>query len=113
MQREEEIVLKGRLKEVDHLGNVDDVGREKIRIPDSDIERGPITGGEGFHIERLDPTGAHSLCVLHGSPQIFRAAGIPNLANLPLTLAGQGKMTHWKVLDDHNGRLIGPAARPS
>ena len=48
MQRKAEIVLEGRFKEVDHLGNLDVVGGEKIRAPDLNTKRGSIAGNEGF-----------------------------------------------------------------
>ena len=75
MQREAETILKGRLKEVDHLGNGNNIRREKIRTPDSDTGRRSITSSEGFSARRLNPARAHDIRVPHGSPQIFGAIG--------------------------------------
>ena len=48
MQRKVETILEGRFKEVDHLGNLDDVGGEKIWAPDLNAKRGSIASNEGF-----------------------------------------------------------------
>ena len=71
MHRKAETVLKGRFKEADHLGNLDDVGGEKIRALDSNAKRGSIAGNEGFFIKGLDPTRTQDICILHGSLQIL------------------------------------------
>ena len=65
---------------------------------------------EDFSIRRLDPARAHGVSVPHGSPQIFGARGIPNLANLSLALAWQRKIMDWKDPDNHNGRTTKSAA---
>ena len=49
-------VFKGHFKEADHLGNLDDVGGEKIKAPGLNAKRGFIVGNEGFFIKGLDPT---------------------------------------------------------
>ena len=43
VQREAETVLKGRLKEADHLGNGNNIRPEKARTPDMDTGRRSIT----------------------------------------------------------------------
>ena len=48
VKREAEIVLKGLLKEVDHLGNGDNIRHEKVRTLDSDTKRRSITSSERF-----------------------------------------------------------------
>ena len=96
--------LKGRLKEVDHLGNGNNIRCEKIRTPDADTRRRSITSGEGFSIRRLNSARAHGIHVPHGSPQIFEATRIPNLANLPLALARRRKITYWKDAGNHSSR---------
>ena len=100
MQREAKAVLK----EADHLGNGHHIRREKIRTPDSDTGRRSITSSEDFSVRRLDPTRAHDISVAHNSLQIFGATRIPNLANLPLTLAGRRKITDWKDPDNHSSK---------
>ena len=74
MQRKAETVVEGRFKEADHLGNLDDVGGEKIRAPDLNAKRGSIAGNKGFFIKGLDPTRTHDVCIFHSSLQIFRTA---------------------------------------
>ena len=54
MQREAETVLKGRLKEADHFGNGNNIRREKVRTPDTDIGRRSITSSVCFIIRRLN-----------------------------------------------------------
>ena len=44
VQRKAETILVGRFKEADHLRKLDDVGGEKIRVPDLNSKRGSITG---------------------------------------------------------------------
>ena len=89
MQREAETVLEGRFKEADHLGNLDDVGVEKIRAPDLNTKRGSIAGNEGFFIEGLYPTRTHGFRILHGSLQILGTTRVPNLTNLSLAFASE------------------------
>ena len=78
----EKTILEGRLKEADHLGNLDDVRGEKIRAPDLNAKRGSIAGNEGFFIKGLDPTRTHGVRILHGSLQIFGTTRVLNLTNL-------------------------------
>ena len=106
MQREAKAVLKGRLKEADHLGNGNNIRREKTRTPYSDSRRRSITSSEGFIIQRLNSSRAHDIRVPHSSPQILGATWIPNLANLPLALACQRKITYWKDPGNHGDRTI-------
>ena len=67
VQKKAETVLEIRFKEADHLGNLDDVGGEKIRAPDLNAKRRSIEGNEGYLIKGLDPTGTHCVCILHKS----------------------------------------------
>ena len=113
MQRKAETVLKGRFKEVDHLGNLDNIGREKIRAPDLNAKRGSITGNEGFFIKGLDPTRTHGIRILHGSLQIFGTTGVPNLTNPSLAFAKRGWMIYWRSTIDHDGKTTGSIAGPS
>ena len=111
MQREAEAILKGRLKEVDHLGDGHHIRREKIKTPDSDTGRGSVTSSKSFSKRRLNSARAHGIRIPHGSPQIFGATGIHNLANLLLAIAWRRKITYWKDLGNHNDRTTEPAAR--
>ena len=113
MQREAETVLEGHFKEADHLGNLDDVGGEKIRAPDLNAKRGSIAGNEGFLIKGLYPTGTHDVRILHDSLQIFRTTKVPNLINLSLAFAKQGWMIRWRGSIDHDGKTIGSTTGPS
>ena len=65
MQGKAETVLEGHFKEAGHLGNLDDVGGEKIRAPDLNAKRGSIAGNKGFFIKGLDPTRTHIVRILH------------------------------------------------
>ena len=65
MQGKAETVLEDRFKEADHLGNLDDVGGEKIRAPDLNARRGSIADNEGFFIKGLHPTKTHDAHILH------------------------------------------------
>ena len=85
--------LEGRFKEADHLGNLDYIEGEKIRAPDLNARRGFIAGNEGFFIKGLDPTRTHDVRILHGSPQMFGTARVPNLTNISLAFARRGWMT--------------------
>ena len=87
VQREAETVLKGRLKEANHLGNGNNIRREKVRTPDKDTGRRSIMSSKGFNIRRLNLVKAHDVRVPHSIPQILGAIGIPNLTNLPFALA--------------------------
>ena len=91
MQRKPETVLEGHLKEADHLGNLDDVGGEKIRAPDLNAKRGSIAGKEGFFIKGLDLTRTHNVHILHGSPQVVRTTRVPDLIDLALAFSKWGK----------------------
>ena len=84
---EAETVFKVRFKEADHLGNGNNIQREKVKTPDSDTRRRSITSSEGFSVRTLNPARAHGVRIPHSNPQIFRAIRIPNLANILLTLA--------------------------
>ena len=92
MQRKAKTVLEVRLKKADHLGNLDDVGGEKIRAPNLNTKRGSIVGNEGFLIKGLDPTGTHGVRILHGSLQIFGTTRVPNFTNISLAIARWGWM---------------------
>ena len=74
MQRKAEAVLKGRLKEANHLWHLDDVRSEKIGTPNINTKGGPVASGEGLSERGLDPTRAHYLGILHSSPQVVRTA---------------------------------------
>ena len=93
MQGKAETILEGRFKEVDHLGNLDDVGGEKIKALDLNAKRGAIAGNEGLSIKGLNLTRTHGVRILHGSPQIFGTTRIPNLTNLSLAFAKREWMT--------------------
>ena len=93
MQRKAKTVLEGRFKETDHLGNLDYIGGEKIRAPDSNAKRGPVASNQGFFIKGLDLTRTRDVRILHGSPQIFGTARVLNLTNFSLAFARQGRMT--------------------
>ena len=86
VKRKAEIILKGCLKEANHLGNGNNIRREKIRTLDSDVGMRSITSSEGFSVRRLNPARPHDIRVPHDGPQIFGPIGMPNLANLPLAL---------------------------
>ena len=108
-----ETILEGRFKEADHLGNLDDVGGEKIRALDLNAKRGSIAGNEGFFIKGFDPTRHHDISILHDSPQIFGTTRVPNLTNLSLAFARWGWMTRWRGSIDHGGKTTGSAVGPS
>ena len=50
MQGKAETILEGCFKEADHLGNLDDVGGEKIKALDLNVMRGSIASKEGFSL---------------------------------------------------------------
>ena len=81
MQGEAEVVLECHLKKAHHLKHLNDIGGQHVRAPNLDPKRGPIPGRKDLTVQRLDLTGDHDLSILYGSPQIFRAARIPNLVN--------------------------------
>ena len=81
-----EAVLERHLKKAHHLGHLDDVSGQHVRAPNLDPKRGPIPGRKDLTVERFDPTRAHGLSILYGSPQIFRAARISNFVNFALAL---------------------------
>ena len=82
VQRKAKTILNGRVKEVDHLGNENNIRHEEIRTPDLDAGGRSISSSEGFSVRGLNLTRAHDLRVPHDDLQIFRATGIPNLVNL-------------------------------
>ena len=91
MQGEVEAVLERHLKKAHHLRHLDDVGGQHVRAPNLDPKWGPIPVRKDLTLQRFDPTGAHGLSILYGSPQIFRAARISNFVNFSLALI-QGEM---------------------
>ena len=113
MHGKAETVLEGRFKEENHLGNLDDVGGEKMKAPDLNAKRGSIAGNEGFFIKGLDPTGTHIVCIFHDSLQIFGTIRVPNLTNLSLAFARQGWIIRWRGSIDHDGKTTGSTAGPS
>ena len=113
MQRKVETILEGHFKEANHLGNLDDIGGEKIRAPDLNAKRGSIAGNEGFFIKGLDPTRTHNVRILHGSLQIFGTTRVPNLTNLSLSFARRGWMVSWRGSIDHDSKTTGSTAGPS
>ena len=114
MQRKAETVLEGRFKEADHLGNLDDVGGEKIRAPDLNAKRGSIAGNKGFFfIKGLDPSRTHGVRILHGSLQKLRTTKVPNLTNLSLDFLRRGWMIRYRDSIHHGGKTTGPTVGPS
>ena len=91
MQRKAEVVLKGCLKEANHLRHLDDVRGEKIRAPNVNTKGGPVASDKGLSKKGLDPTKAHCFGILHSSPQVVRIARVPNLTNLALAFARRGR----------------------
>ena len=87
MERKAKVVLKGRLKEVTHLRNLDDIRGEKIGAPNVNTKGGPVASGEGLSKKKLDPTRAHCLDILHSIPQVVRTARVPDLTDLDLAFA--------------------------
>ena len=113
MQEKAETVLEGRFKEADHLGNLDDVGGEKIRAPDLNAKRRSIEGNKGFFIKGLDPTRTHGVRILHDSLQILGTTRVPNLTNLLLAFARRGWMIRWRGSINHDSKTIRSTAGPS
>ena len=113
MQRKAETILEGCFKEADHLGNLDDVGGEKIRAPDLNAKKGSIAGNEGFAIKGLDSARTHDVRILHDSLQIFETTRVPNLTDLSLAFSRRGWMIHWRGSIDHSDKTIGSTAGPS
>ena len=91
MQREVEAILERHLKKAHHLGHLDDVGGQHVGAPNLDTKRGPIPGRKDLTIQRFDPTRAHGLSILYGSPQIFKAARVSNFINFALALIQGGR----------------------
>ena len=87
MQREAEAILKGRLKEANHLRHLNDVGSKKIKAPNSNTEGRPVARGEIMSKRWIDLTRSHSFGVLYSRPQVGRAARIPDLNDLTLAFA--------------------------
>ena len=108
-----EIVLEGRFKEADHIGNLDGVGGEKIRAPDLNAKRGFIAGNEGFFIKGLDPTRTHGVHILHDNLQIFGTTRVPNLTNLSLAFTRRGWLIRWRGFIDHTDKTTGSTTGPS
>ena len=50
VQKKAKTILKGRLKEADHLGNGNNVRHEEIRTPDLDAGGRSITSSKGFSV---------------------------------------------------------------
>ena len=113
MQGKAETVLEGSFKEVDHLGNLDDVGGKKIRAPNFKAKRGSIAGNKGFFIKGLDPTKTHDVRILHENLQIFGTTRVPNLTNISLAFSRRGWMIRWRGSIDHDGKTTGSTAGPS
>ena len=107
MQRKAETILEGRFKEADHLGNLNDVGGDKIMAPDLNAKMGSIAGNEGFFIKGLDPTRTHDVRILHGSLQIFGTTRVPNLTNLSLAFSRRRWMIRWRGSIDHDDKTTG------
>ena len=84
MQGKAETVLKGRFKEADHLGNLNDIGGEKIRALYLNTKRGSIAGNGSFFIKGLDSTRTHGVRILHDNPQIFGPTRVSLIFPLPL-----------------------------
>ena len=91
MQRKAEAVLKGRLKEADHLRHLDDVRSEKIEAPNMNTKGGPIASGEGISKKGLDPTRAHYFGIFHKSSKLVRIAKVLDLTDLALAFSKQGR----------------------
>ena len=94
MQRKAEVVLKGRLKEANHLRHLDDVRSEKIGAPNMNTKGGPVASGEGLSKKGLDPTRAPYLGILHNNPQIVRTVRVPDLTDLAITFVRRGRRSH-------------------
>ena len=86
MQGEVAAVLKRHLEKAHHLGHLNDVGGQHVKAPNLDPKLGPIPGHKDLTVQRFDQTGAHGLSILYGSPQILKAARIPNFVNFSLAL---------------------------
>ena len=113
MQEKADTILEGRFKEEDHLGNLDDIGGEKIRALDLNAKRGSIAGDKGFFIKGLDPIKTHVVCIPHGNPQIFGPTRVPNLTHFSFASAKQGWMICRRGSIDHDSKTTGPTACPS
>ena len=87
MLRKAQAVLKGRLKEANHLWHLDDVGSDKIGAPNMNTKGRPVASGEGLSKKGLDPTRAHYFGILHSNPQVVRTARVTDLTDLALAFA--------------------------
>ena len=87
MQRETEDIHEGHLEETNHLRHLNDVGSEKVRAPNLNIEVRPVARSEIMSKRGLDLTRAHSFGILHSRPQIGRAARISDVTDLTLAFA--------------------------
>ena len=113
MQRKAKTVVEGCFKEADHLENLDYIGGEKIRAPDSNAKRGPKAGNEGFFIKEVNQTRTHDLRILHDSPQILGTVRVLNLTNFFLAFARRGRMTRWRGPINRDGKITESPAGPS
>ena len=113
MQGKAETFLEGRFKKADHLGNLDNVGGEKIRALDLNTKRGSIAGNEGFFIKGLDSIRTHVVRIFHSSLLIFGTTRVPNLTNLSLAFARRGWMICMRGSICHDGKTIESTAGSS
>ena len=90
MQREAEAILEIRLKEANHLRRLNDVGSEKVKVPNPNTKGRPIARGEIMSKRAFDPTRAY-FGILYSRPQVGRAARIPDLTDLTLPFAMRRK----------------------
>ena len=81
-----ETILESRFKKADHLGNLDDVGGEKIKAPNLNTKRGSIAGNEGLFIKGLNPTRTHDIRILHGNLKYSEPLGYLISLTFPLPL---------------------------
>ena len=108
MQRKEEVILEGHLKEANHLRHLDDVRSEKIGALNMNTKGAPIASGEGLSKKGLDPIRAHFFGILHSSPQVVRIAKVPNLTDLALAFSRTGRRSRERDSVDNNGWTDGP-----
>ena len=87
MRREAEATLEGRLEEANHLWHLNNVGSEKVRVPNPNTKGRPVERGEIMSKRGLDPTRAHNFGILNSHPQVDQAARIPNLTDLTLAFS--------------------------
>ena len=111
MQGEAEAVLKCHLKKAHHLRHLNNVGGQHVKAPNLDPKRGAIPGCKDFTVQGFDPTEAHCLSILYGSPQIFRAAKIPNIFNFALALIqGQRRLPRGSPVNHHSQTVVPPVS---